>query len=176
MKSLNFDSGYEEIMINGDENKVIRLNMGDFNLVKRLEDMSRKIGEMSPEVNGADMDSEKAYEVDQQLKSMLDEALNAQVSAIVFGETSCLALNSSGVPIMKAFLNSLIAMINERNQTVKPSVRKELTDKYTEPVVSKPQYTVPKPGMTKEQIDAAFAEYLRQIGAANVTGLRRNAL
>ncbi len=37
MPSINFDTGYKTYTINGDENNVIRVNLADHNLGKRME-------------------------------------------------------------------------------------------------------------------------------------------
>ena len=37
MKSINFDEGYKNYAVNGDEKRIVRVRVTDINLLKRVE-------------------------------------------------------------------------------------------------------------------------------------------
>ena len=49
MKSIDFDSGYKTYSINGDENCVIKVQITDFNLPKRINDAIVEISKSQSE-------------------------------------------------------------------------------------------------------------------------------
>jgi len=79
MQSLNFNEGYKEFCINGDEKRVIRFNPTDFGIKERIEEAERRIKSRAEK-----MQSDNTNNIDSKLKEIIKEALNHIFNADVY--------------------------------------------------------------------------------------------
>ena len=90
MKSLNFDSGVKEYEINGDPNRVLRINPTDFGIVDRI--------------------NKAKGELDKVVRTQIDEIFGAGSADIIFGETNSASF-AGGQPVFLNFLDCIIPEI-----------------------------------------------------------------
>lgn len=114
MTSINFDTGIRTYVINGDENNVIAVNIADANLMYRMEKAEKQIesilsNEMTP-------DAKTVYEADRQLKAVIDEAFNADISSHVFGGANCMSPVGNGDTLFESFFNAFIPVIKKDHE------------------------------------------------------------
>ena len=57
MQNINFDEGYKEFSINGDEKRVIRFNPKDFGILTRMEDTLSDFGEIEKKLKESTEDN-----------------------------------------------------------------------------------------------------------------------
>ena len=111
MNNLSFDNGFKELSINGDENRVIRFNPCDYELIKRAEGIYERLDKEFGEIDKKDIDTlDKLSEKDIAVRKEIDYLLNAEVSNVVFGKTNCLSI-SNGNYIFDNFLTALMGYI-----------------------------------------------------------------
>lgn len=103
MNSLNFDEGYKELAINGDETRVIKINPLDVSMFKRYDEVKEEIDkaiEMSKDFEN----KEKAETI---IKEKIEYVLNAKCCDIVFGSQSIFS-PCSGQFLFMNFLNAVL--------------------------------------------------------------------
>lgn len=123
-QNLAFDEGFKEYTINGDENRVIRVNTSDYGLVTRFQDARRHIEQMitkyekfnlKPDGSPADESDEEATdalkEMGDFIRSEIDYIFGAKIADIVFGTTHPMS-TVKGLPLYERFLNSVMPIIN----------------------------------------------------------------
>ncbi len=163
MKSINFDEGYKEYSINGDESRVIRVRVADPNILPRfaavsdkLDEMQKKYTEATPEVMGA---------VDKELRDLLNEVFQTDICTPAFGEAAVMSITSSGKPLYQAFLEAFLPVVQQdieaagkaaQDNAPKPSER---VQKYLDTPVASALPDIS--GLTAEQ----KAELLAQLNA-----------
>ncbi|QHQ61391.1 hypothetical protein Ana3638_11915 [Anaerocolumna sedimenticola] len=148
MQNINFDDGYKEFSINGDENRVIRINPSDFGLIERfnkaIENIENELGSLSTDVHldakGDPIEQlkEAADEVAKAriyVNEQIDYIFNSPVSNAVFGNQSPLS-SPGGIPLVERFLNVVGPIINDM---IKADVkaREARIKKYTSQVKKK---------------------------------------
>lgn len=120
MLNLNFDDGIREMSINGDESRILRVNLADFGLIDRVEkslrdiekDMKRmkaeKIGINSSgdSVDALSADAQSIRKMNTALRKRFDQVFYDGAAETVFGKMNPLALNTDGVTIYEAFMRS----------------------------------------------------------------------
>lgn len=105
MKSICFDEGFREYAINGDENRVIRVNPSDFGIVKRLTAAQEAMKEVEIEST-----PEGIAEFDRFARDQLDQVFGEGTAEIVFGKTNCASM-AGGKPIYQNFLEAFAPII-----------------------------------------------------------------
>lgn len=103
MNSLNFDEGYKELAINGDETRVIKINPLDVSMFKRYDEVKEEIDkaiEMSKDFEN----KEKAEVI---IKDKIEYILNSKCCDIVFGSQSIFS-PCSGQFLFMNFLNAIL--------------------------------------------------------------------
>lgn len=105
MKSLNFDSGVKEYEINGDPNRVLRINPSDFGIVERINKAKNALDELhiTPDIDGM-------VELDKVVRAQIDEIFGAGSADVIFGETNSASF-AGGQPVFLNFLDSIIPEI-----------------------------------------------------------------
>lgn len=105
MKSLNFDSGVKEYEINGDPNRVLRINPSDFGIIERINKAKDALDELhiTPDIDGM-------VELDKVVRAQIDEIFGAGSSDIIFGDTNSTSF-AGGQPVFLNFLDSIIPEI-----------------------------------------------------------------
>lgn len=79
MQSLNFNEGYKEFCINGDESRVIRFNPTDFGIKERIEESERRIKSRAEKMQG-----ENSKNIESRMTEIVKEALNHIFNADVY--------------------------------------------------------------------------------------------
>ena len=123
-QSINFDEGYKEYEINGDTERVIRVDTADYGLIERFRQADKHINDelnlkkyKDIKVNAdgsADTDDETAAQLIADLgefiKGEINYIFNADVSDAVFGNASPLSTRK-GVPLYERFVNAILPVI-----------------------------------------------------------------
>lgn len=117
MDNLNLGLRTQKICINGDKNKTISFCPDDINIVSRYQESLEEFEKIKNEISdlNQNMDSEnitesikKIFQLDNVIKEKIDYIFNSDISKIAFGEVSCLAIGSNGVPLFQNLLEKLI--------------------------------------------------------------------
>lgn len=134
--NLNYNEGVKTFSINGDESRVISVNLTDFGILNRFEEASKKIKAYidnfdSSEIGNENEEDKELYLLknsDRFVREQIDYIFNSPVSDIAFGKTNCLSL-VQGEPLYYRFFEVIIPEI--RN-ALKDEKRKqnEKTQKY----------------------------------------------
>ena len=152
MQNISFDDGYKSYMINNDENKVIRINIGDLNIQKRYEDTKDKMLAEIDRVKNSKFTPDTLAQADETIRGYLNTIFGSDICTAVFGETNILSPVSSGKLLIESFLDAFLPMISEdiKSITLKKKYSPEdKTAKYIAPVLGKPFIT----GMAAQPID-----------------------
>ena len=126
---LNFDDGYKTYEINGDPNRVIKINPADVGILKRLQAAQDSISALQSKYNSINT-PEALAECDKDLRAIIDDVFAAPVADIAFGGSNCLSL-AGGASIYE---NSLNAIIPEIQATVEKEAKEseKRVKKYTD--------------------------------------------
>lgn len=138
MNNLNFDTGYKEYSINGDEGKVIRIDTTDFALFDRAQKAAKNIDKLSDNYRQAKVETdEQANElfvkVDKDIREQINNIFGYDVSSVVFGITNCMSITKSGHMLFENFLNAVIPVIKNDMQEAVDKQNKRV-EKYTSQV------------------------------------------
>lgn len=114
MENLNFENGYKEYSINGDESKVIRFRPTDFAInnrvdkaIKEIEKISRKYSQIN------DRDAfDSIIKCDEEVKEQINYIFGSDVCSIVFEGANCMSI-SKGVPLYQHFINAVVPLIKK---------------------------------------------------------------
>ena len=159
MKSITFDEGYEEYMVNGDPEKVIKLRIADPNLLDRVKVAMEEIGKLGEKYKGAD----DLVNFDKEFRTIINKAFDTDICTPAFGDSNVMSVTSSGEFLFNVFFNSffpqLEADIKEKVGKVnagelRPEVKKYLDN--TEKPANLPDVS----GLTEEQKKALLAQLL----------------
>lgn len=150
MGTISFDDGYKTYAINGDENRVIRINTSDYALLDRLVEAYKRIESIEkPDAPAAAADSpvEKVAaaakvinDIESQIRDAIDYIFNTDVCSAAFGAQSALS-SIGGVPLYERFLNALLPVVTSDIKS-EMAAHKERVGRYTEKVV---QFTPQQP-------------------------------
>lgn len=131
MQSLNFNEGYKEFCVNGDETRVVRFNPSDIGIIERFKEVEKNIGnyqenlkDISLNMDGTvatDSDNyEKAVEelakANKYIREQLNYALGSNVSDAVFGLQSPFTI-VGGSALFEAFIECIKPVITETIKT-----------------------------------------------------------
>lgn len=121
-QSINFDDGFKSYEINGDPQRVIRIDTADYGLIERLRNAEKNINaEMHKYENvkiksdgSADVDDETAADGIRDLGEFIcgqfDYIFNSEVSDVLFGTASPLSTRG-GVPLFERVFNAIVPII-----------------------------------------------------------------
>lgn len=121
-QSINFDDGFKSYEINGDPQRVIRIDTADYGLIERLRNAEKNINaEMHKYENikiksdgSADVDDETAADGIRDLGGFIceqfDYIFNADVAKTLFGNASPLSTRN-GVPLFERVFNAIVPII-----------------------------------------------------------------
>lgn len=150
MKSINFDEGYSEYMIADDPDRVIRLRLGDPGLLKRIRAAMQQTDKLLEKYKKMP-NKEALAEFDKEFRELINTAFAADICTPAFGDSSALALTSSGEFVFTAFFDALFpqleADLKAKAMTAKikaPEVRPEVKNYLDAPTV-KPVAGLAKP-------------------------------
>ena len=154
MQNISFDDCYKSYMINNDENKVIRINIGDLNIQKRYEDTKDKMLAEIDRIKNSKFTPDTLAQADETIRGYLNTIFGSDICTAVFGETNILSPVSSGKLLIESFLDAFLPMISEdiKSITLKKKYSPEdKTAKYIAPVLGKPLPFIA--GMAAQPID-----------------------
>lgn len=133
MKSINFDTGIRTYSLNGDETNVISINVADPNLEARIERAKTKIDSISDKFNDfGNMTAEEKESTDKEVKKLIDDTFNSDISVHAFGETSCLALLASGKFLFESFFDAFVPVIMNDIEKVSKSFAEKSAERMNE--------------------------------------------
>ena len=129
MPSINFDTGYKTYTINGDENNVIRVNLADHNLGKRMETALHDIDDFKNSITNDTALSDVYQKFDDIVKSKIDFAFGDGTSKAVFGNLNCLTpVNDKGECIFETFLAAILPVIKRDMEQAMKNQNKHISD------------------------------------------------
>ena len=176
MKSINFSTGVKEYAINGNPENIIRVNVADLNLPKRIKDVQIFFDEISQKYKGLDRNvtTDELFELDKQMRDKINYALGTDVCTPAFGEINCMTPVSNGEMLFESFFNAFKPIIEADMKAAAQAQAvhiEDKTNKYISVAQSAPvapQISVtanPMPdisNLTQEQKDAMLIEMMRQ--------------
>jgi hypothetical protein len=144
MQSINFDDGYKSFAINNDENRVIKFNPSDPNLIKRYNESLKnmmavkdKIGadiELSPDGELKSADNVRAAtallnETDDIIRENINLMFNSDVYDTVFAGQSPFCMVRGNKYLFEAFLMAIEPII-KRSVGEAAAASEKRMDKY----------------------------------------------
>lgn len=144
MQNLQFDDGFKEFSLNGDENKVIRFNPSDFSILERIKqsyddiDNSMKVKEdIELNLDGSPIDQltqsvEVIKGINDSIKKAIDNIFDSKVSDMVFGNQSPMSM-VGGIPFYERFMNCVMPFI-EKEVKRQQELSMKRVGKYTKQV------------------------------------------
>ena len=132
MQNINFDEGYKEFSINGDEKRVIRFNPKDFGILTRMEDTLSDFGEIEKKLKESTEDNltEVLKEAEKSIHKKIDEIFNADVHEIIFNHQSPISLVGGEFLFMRV-IKAIIPIVEKEVKKEMQSSEKRMS-KYTE--------------------------------------------
>lgn len=174
MKPINFDEGYKSYAVNGDESRVIKVRICDFNLLKRIEAAMSEIESLKEKYSGK-LDEKTMIEFDSSVRQLINKAFDADICTNAFGNANICTVVSSGklmfeaffeafVPILKADINAVVMNRKMKQPELRPEVQKYIDAPAIAPVagLAKP-YDPPLPDvsrLTPEEKRALIAQLI----------------
>jgi len=135
MRSINFDDGCRTYAINGDENRVIRVNVTDLNALERFGRATEKMDELIADSRGEDVTPEKLAELDHIIREQFDLIFGEGMCETVFGRVNILSAVTDGRMLIESFLDAFLPVIRE-DIAAAAQASNERVNKYIEPVVN----------------------------------------
>lgn len=150
MKSIKFDDGIKEVMINDDPNRVIRWNATDVDFMARFYDFIKytesleaealpslrdKLEKQSEDIASELKDNEDTWlvvnevrELGKEINKKIDETFNANISEAAFGGSSPLSPTETGNFLFINFFNALMPVIEESFTSADTNLKKYLAN------------------------------------------------
>lgn len=188
---LSFDDGYKNIEINGDPNKVIRINPTDMAFVKRISGLGDKAKEISDKYGDIDFSNieklenldpddpdfaamKKAAEamdkVEKSIRELIDSTFEYPVCDIVFGELNCLS-PANGTPIYINFIRVIFEYITTEMQKQNAESEARMS-KY----INAAQSVTPKPQINIKPAQPLIPYAKPPLDIGSMTAEEKNAL
>ncbi len=149
MQSINFDDGYKSFAINNDENRVIKFNPSDPDIIRRFDEGLKAIekkkktldtdmdikadGTPDVEENELENAAKLLTEFNEVLKEQLNHMFNSDVFDTIFGNQSPLSLVKKGrekMYLFEAFLTAAMPIIEKEFEAYNKESEKRIS-KYT---------------------------------------------
>lgn len=142
MHNLNFDDGFEEFMINNDENRVIRFNPSDISFIERFNEVVKNITAYQDKLKDVQLNTDgsaqegESYQQTAELvaesrkfiNEQIDYVFGSEVSDKVFGVQSPLS-SVKGEFLFKRFLDCVTPLMGDKLKE-ESEVQKKNLDKY----------------------------------------------
>ena len=137
MNNLSFDVGYKEYSINGDESRILRIKMTDYEIFDRFTKGMKQIDKIAKEyenstANTFDEANNLFVSVDRKIRKQIDFIFDGDVSDIIFGNTNCISI-AGGKPVFQNFLEAILPSI-KKDIGVEQQEIAEKVHKYTSKV------------------------------------------
>ena len=133
MRSINFDDGYRTYAINGDESRVIRVNVTDLNALERFNTAVEEIDRLIADSKGEDATPEKLVELDRIIREQFDHIFGEGMCKTVFGCVNILSAVTDGRMLIESFLDAFLPVIRE-DIAAAAQASGERVNKYIKPV------------------------------------------
>lgn len=143
MQSINYEEGYKEFNLNGDESRVIRFNPGDPNIMLRAEEAQERINEWKGKIENIELNAEGTAaseegdarsmlrEFNDLIRRELDYIFGADIYDIAFGKQSPLCIVGEKKSfLVEAFLESAMQIIEKETEEFAKTSRARVS-KYT---------------------------------------------
>lgn len=168
MQSINFDDGFKEYDINGDESRVIRVNVTDFNILSRRDKAIPEIERIGREMAESSGAPEELAEFDRRFREQINFIFGTDVCTAAFGATHCMSIVSDGSMLFTGFVEALMAQV-EKDMGVNISGfrlnmnGKDRTEQYISPVIASDneEQSDPIEGMTPEEKDELLRKLIK---------------
>ena len=180
MRSINFDNGYKEYAINGDDN-IVKININDVNIITRFDEAAAEIEKLETRFKTEDKTPELLAEADKTVREQLNYVFGTDIATAAFGNMNCFS-PVGGRTLFEVFIEAIQPVIMEDIKAAAEAQRIRLdssgsdkTEKYTaaftHPQIAPVQPFVPyaqpasAPGfdigsMTQEQKNALLRQLL----------------
>ena len=122
MQSINFNKGYKEYAINGDENCVIRFVPSDFGILERMEKSVPVIEGIhqnyAESKDSPDSMSDIMSSCDKEIREQINYIFGNDVCTAAFGTTNCLSpaggnLLSQKLPVLSVIAPETVLICNQ---------------------------------------------------------------
>lgn len=126
MRSINFEEGLKKFCINGDENRVIRFNPGDPNLLERANESIKRIEGYQKDMEGIRLNPDGTLADDSQdgiqilkgfenlIRKETNYIFNADVYDVAFnGQSPLCTVGKKKEFLFEAFYNVVIPMVEK---------------------------------------------------------------
>jgi len=147
--NISFATNEKEYIINGDENRVIRVNVADVNTMKRYEEATEKIEDLK----NVPRTPEGLAELDRQVREQLNYTFGTDICTAAFGDVNLLSPVEGGKMLFEAFLEAFLPQYKKDAESVLGAAKIRLNDKaelYAGQVSARPVLSS-KPELTPEQ-------------------------
>lgn len=166
MQSIDFNSGnYKEYAINGDENRVIRINVSDVGIITRIQDAMSKADNIAEEVSEREKNEDRTQllkEYDQRAREMVNDIFGSNVCTAALGGINVFSMGSNGKPVLFNFLEALLSVVVQEIKSAQTAAQikfEEKVEKYIAPVVAQPAVNVAE--LSDEDKKALLRELLK---------------
>lgn len=174
MKSINFDEGYKKYAINGDESRVVKIRIGDFNLLERLRSTIAEIEPLKEKFSG-NPDENTMIEIDSCIRRLIDKAFDSDVCAAAFGNSNVCTVVSGGkllfeaffevfMPILEADIKAAVMTKKVNQPEIRPEVQKYIDAPQIAPIAGLAEPYKPAfpdvSGLTPEEKRALIAQLI----------------
>ena len=146
MADIRFDDGFEEFTINGDPQRVIRINPKDVNILARFEKSMKELKEESSSISDIEVradgslaemqhsklseNARRLQEFNESINQKLNYIFNADVAEAAFGRQSPLSLvGKDNRFLFEVFLEAALEAVKEKLDEAAKSIEKR-TEKY----------------------------------------------
>ena len=133
MQSINFNSGnYKEYAINGDENRVIRINVSDVGIITRIQDAMSNADNIAEEVSEREKNEDRTQllkEYDQRAREMVNDIFGSDVCTAALGSVNVFSVASNGKPVLVNFLEALLVVVVQEIKSAQTAAQIKLEEK-----------------------------------------------
>jgi hypothetical protein len=164
MTNISYSTGVKEYVLNGDENNKIRINVTDFNIMKRWKEADEEIQKLVTPRGQRTI--EEAERIDNEVRKWLNYVFNTDVCTPAFGNTSILSPLPDGRLLFQSFMEAFLPQIAKDIEAagaasqIRLNELEQKTEKYTSQLSPEPKRnkliqpsfnTAAKPDLTPEQ-------------------------
>lgn len=130
MQNIHFDDGFKTYVLNGDESKVIKVNVTDFGIVDRFEKVKKDLEHLADKTTlSQSTDESEMQQTDRIIREKINYIFGSDVSSAAFGSVYCFS-PSNGMPVFVNFINAVMPVIEKEMQVETDKMQLNI-DKYT---------------------------------------------